>query len=147
MHQNLQVMAQEKKGLLGVRCLQVPKNVDERGSLSVMEGGVDIPFKVARVFWITDVPAGQRRGGHAHWSCHEAVFAVAGGVSIAIETAEGREEVTLRASNEGVLIPAGAWCELYDFEPNTVLVVLASEHYRPEGYCHEKDLWYKMKNG
>ena len=140
-------MTQEEKAFVGVRRLQVPKNVDERGALSVLEGDVDIPFKVARVFWITDVPAGQRRGGHAHWTCHEAVFAVAGAVSITIETAEGREDVTLRASNEGVLIPAGAWCELYDFEPNTVLVVMASEPYRPEGYCHEKDSWQRIKNG
>jgi len=140
-------MTQEEKAFVGVRRLQVPKNVDERGALSVLEGDEDIPFKVARVFWITDVPAGQRRGGHAHWTCHEAVFAVAGAVSITIETAEGREDVTLRASNEGVLIPAGAWCELYDFEPNTVLVVMASEPYRPEGYCHEKDSWQRIKNG
>ena len=139
-------MTQEEKAFVGVCRLQVPKNVDERGTLSVLEGDVDIPFKVARVFWITDVPAGQRRGGHAHWTCHEAVFAVAGAVSITIETAEGREDVTLRASNDGVLIPAGAWCELYDFEPNTVLVVMASERYRPEGYCHEKDSWQRMKN-
>ena len=92
---------------MGVCRLQLPKNVDERGSLSVLEGGVDIPFEVARVFWITDVPAGQRRGGHAHWTCHEAVFAVSGAVSITIETADGREDVTLTASNDGVIIPAG----------------------------------------
>ena len=32
---------------------------DKRGSLTLLEVGQDIPFEVARVFWIHNVPEGQ----------------------------------------------------------------------------------------
>ena len=140
------VVMQNKKMTLVSPCrVQLPKNVDERGVLSFLEGGSDIPFEVARVFWITDVPAGKTRGGHAHWTCHEAVFAVQGRFEIEVDDGRQREVFVLDAPNEGVVVPAGAWCELRHFEPGTVCVVMASEHFDANGYVHDKGEWSKVK--
>ena len=44
---------------------------DKRGSLTLLEVGQDIPFEVARVFWIHNVPEGQERGQHANTELSE----------------------------------------------------------------------------
>ena len=125
----------------GVSLVQLPENVDERGSLSFLEANEHIPFDVKRVFWITHVPADKTRGGHAHWTCHEAVFPVSG--SFEIEVDDGVCAATLVMDNPsvGVVIPAGVWCELRHFAPGTVCVAVASESFNPDGYSHDKVQW------
>ena len=49
---------------------------DKRGSLTLLEVGQDIPFEVARVFWIHNVPEGQERGQHANTELSEYLVAV-----------------------------------------------------------------------
>lgn len=133
----------EKNGVLprGVTWIELPERRDARGSLTFGEGGIQIPFEVARVFWITDVPAGQKRGGHAHWTCHEAVFAVAGSVEIELDDGELNVVVQLDSAQRGITIPAGVWCELRNFASGTVCVVLASERYNATGYVHDEEEW------
>lgn len=125
----------------GVKHLQLPQNVDERGCLTFLEGKRHIPFEVERVFWITDVPAEKTRGGHAHWTCHEAVFCVAG--SLEIELDDGEQSVVVLLDNpcQGITVPAGVWCELRHFAPGTVCVVMASQEYDASGYAYTKEDW------
>lgn len=125
----------------GVQVIQFPQHVDERGVLTFGEGGIHVPFDVRRIFWITDVPAGQVRGGHAHRTCHEVVCAVGG--SFEIEVSDGRVSRVFRLSDasEGLLIPAGVWCELRHFSPGTVCLVAASQAYDAGGYIHDHAIW------
>lgn len=61
---------------------------------------------------------------------------------------DGRQcaEVRLSSPTEGILIPAGLWCELHDFQPGTVVVVLASHAYNPEGYIHDYAAYRAYRN-
>ena len=124
-----------------IKLIHIPEHKDQRGCLNVVEFETHIPFPVHRTFWISGVPYGQQRGGHAHWTCHEAVFAVSGSVSISIDNGHEQVDIVLDKKNDGVIIPAGAWCELKDFAAGTVLVVFASEPYDASGYCHDHNLW------
>ena len=45
--------------------INLPKVEDERGNLTFIEEEKHIPFKIKRVYWIYDLPGGQKRGGHA----------------------------------------------------------------------------------
>ena len=81
----------------GVELLQVAQNVDERGSLCFMEVAAHLPFEIRRVFWISDVPTGKTRGGHAHWTCHEAIFSVSGSFEIEVDDGEVRRTFRLLA--------------------------------------------------
>lgn len=36
------------------------------GTLSVFEGGHDVPFDIKRIYYIYGAPQGTQRGGHAH---------------------------------------------------------------------------------
>ena len=49
-----------------IQIIQLPKILDKRGNLSVIEEWKNIPFKIARTYWIYDVPGGEARGGHAY---------------------------------------------------------------------------------
>lgn len=44
--------------------IELPEFLDDRGNLSFIEESKDIPFDIARVHWIYDVPGGTERGGH-----------------------------------------------------------------------------------
>ena len=130
----------------GVQLIQLPQNVDERGRLSYVEECVHIPFAIKRVFWISDVPEGQMRGGHAHWTCHEVVFPVAGSFEIEVDDGTCARTFKMEDSSCGILIPAGVWCELSHFRPGTVCVVMASQEYDVSGYANEKEAWRKVVN-
>lgn len=47
--------------------IQLPKNFDRRGNLSVIEEANHIPFEIERTYWIYDVP-GRNKG----WTCIQA---------------------------------------------------------------------------
>lgn len=129
----------------GCRLLCLPHVADERGALAFAQGGEHVPFAIARTFWIFDVPPGQTRGGHAHCECVEAVFAVSGAFTMVVDDGKRRSELRLAGPAEGILIPAGLWCELRDFEPGTVVAVLASHAYNPDGYIHDYGAYLTYK--
>lgn len=127
-----------------VQTLEIPEIVDERGSLCFLEGLKHIPFEVKRVFWTTKVPKGKDRGGHAHQTNAEVVFAISG--SVKIKTDDGKEqlEFVLDKPNVGLVIPPNVWADLTDFKEDTVLVVMASEEYSKIGYIHNYQEFKQM---
>ena len=58
--------------------LDLPKIVDPRGNLSIIEQIKQIPFEIKRVHWIYDVPGGLDRGGHAYKQTEEFIVALSG---------------------------------------------------------------------
>ena len=117
---------------------------DERGTLSVsnLSDGEALPFEVGRVFWITNVPEGQKRGTHAHRSCHEALVCLQGSFKVKVDNGCGVSFVqTLDSPQKGLYIPPMVWCELYDFTPDAVCLCLASGPYDKEGYLATLEAW------
>lgn len=120
----------------GVRLIAIPEVRDARGSLSFMEGDVHIPFPIARVFFLYDIPAGATRGDHSHRSCAEVVFAVHGAFTMEVDDGTRRMAVRMDRPDVGILIPAGIWCRLLDFDKGAVCAVMASEKYDASGYTY-----------
>ena len=121
--------------------INLDSHADARGCLSVVENDGSLPFVPARVFWISGVPAGAQRGGHAHRSCSEVVFAASGSFEIELDYGDCREVFVMDKPDVGVVVPAGVWCDLRCFAEGTVCVVLASEPYDAAGYVHNKEEW------
>jgi len=61
-----------------VREIQLPQIHDPRGDLTFVEGGNHIPFQIARVYFLYNVPVDSERGGHAHRELEQVVFALSG---------------------------------------------------------------------
>lgn len=112
---------------------------DDRGLLTFAEEMKDFPFPLKRMFWITDVPGGARRGGHAHATCREIVCCVCGHFRLVVSNGRERREFLLDRPDYAVIIPEGVWCSLEDFAEGTVVVVGASEEYSPAGYIRDYD--------
>ncbi len=129
----------------GCQIINIPCVRDARGALVFAEAESCVPFPVKRVFWIFDVPDGARRGGHAHWECAEVVVAVSGGLKMTLDDGRLCMDVEINNPDEGLLIPAGVWCELHDFLPGTVLVVMASHPYDAEGYVNDYESYLNLK--
>lgn len=127
------------------RIIPIPVASDNRGGLAFAEAQETIPFSIQRVFWIYDIPQSAVRGGHAHWQCSEVVVPVHGSFTMLLDDGCERQEVRMSNPGEGILVPAGVWCELKDFAPSTVLLVMASHHYDAKGYVHDYDEFVKTK--
>lgn len=107
------------------------------GSLTAIEGGIDVPFDVKRVYYIYDVPKGVRRGFHSHVDLHQILICVHGSVKILTKTPFEEEITELSSENQGLYIGPMVWREMYDFSGGAVLLVLASEHYTEDDYIRD----------
>lgn len=112
---------------------------DERGQLTVIESHKDVPFEVKRVFYIYDTGEGVRRGFHALRKTDQLLTCVRGSCKILLDDGREKEIVPLSDPHKGLLIPARIWREMYDFSPDAVLLVLASEPYAEFDYIRVYD--------
>ena len=62
--------------------IQLPKLLDRRGNLSVIEQFNHVPFKIERAFLIYDVPGDSKRGGHAFYETQEFIVALSGSFDV-----------------------------------------------------------------
>src|SRR4029077_10048744 len=88
---------------------------DPRGSLTIVEAERDIPFPIERVYHLHGVPAGGRRGGHAHLRLQQVLTAVAGSFDVLLDDGAARRRVCLDDPRTGLHIPPGVWRELDSF--------------------------------
>lgn len=121
----------------GCRLINLAEHKDERGCLSIAEAKHEIPFAIERVFWIYDVPEGGVRGAHSHNECAEVVVPVCGAFDMMVDDGATKAIVHLDSPHTGILIPAGVWCQLSNFDSGTVCVVMASHPYNAAGYIHD----------
>ena len=107
---------------------------DERGKLVVIEGAQAIPFDIKRVFYIYDSDSTVIRGQHANRESEFVLINVAGKSKVRIT--DGTEEIIVELDRPmtGVYIPKMIWKEMFDFSPDSVLLVLASTHYDGDEY-------------
>ena len=55
-----------------------------------------------------------------------------------------KKEVSLEKPYEGLYVANNMWREMYDFSPDAVLMVLASEYYDEKDYIRNYDEFMKM---
>lgn len=118
-----------------VKMLEFTQRGDERGHLVIVEGEQDIPFEIKRVFYIYGSDLDVVRGQHANRESEFVLINVAGKSKVKVKDGEGNEAIyCLNRPHTGIYLPAMVWKDMYDFTPNSVLLVLASTHYNPEEY-------------
>lgn len=117
--------------------LPLPRIFDDRGNLSFMEAQHHIPFKIARAYWIYDVPGGEKRGGHAFRTGEEFLIALSGSFDVEVDDGGSLQRFPLNRSYMGVYVPAMHWRTLDNFSTNSVCLVLASTPYDESDYLYE----------
>ena len=123
-----------------VRMLEFQQRGDERGHLVIVEGNQDIPFEIKRAFYIYGSDAEVVRGQHANRKTEFVLINVAGTSKVKVMDGEGNEAIyCLNRPHTGVYLPTMVWKEMYDFSEDSVLLVLASEHYDAAEYIRSYD--------
>ena len=112
---------------------------DNRGQLVALEEAKEIPFDIKRVYYIYDTVEGVRRGFHAHKQLKQLMICVHGSCKILLDNGTEKEIVVLDKPYEGIFIESNMWREMYDFSPDAVLLVLASEVYDESDYIRDYD--------
>ena len=127
--------------------LEFPGCGDERGELIVIEGAQDIPFEIKRVFYMYGSDDTVVRGQHANLRTEFALINVAGTSKVKVKDGKGNETIyLLNRPNTGIYLPKMTWKEMYDFSADSVLLVLASEHYDASEYIRDYDEYLKLIN-
>ncbi|WP_296657685.1 WxcM-like domain-containing protein [Paraburkholderia sp.] len=117
---------------------------DMRGGLSVGEFERDIPFKPARYFFVHGVPTAEIRGEHAHLRCHQFLVAASGSVRVVADDGSRRQEFLLNKNNIGIYLPPMIWGIQYDYSPDAVLLVFASDYYDADDYIRDYGLFKSL---
>ena len=123
------------------KIIQLPKVIDERGNLSFIESANHIPFKIARVYWIYDVPGGEIRGSHAFKDQEEFIIALSGSFDVVLHDGQEEHKISLNRSYYGVFVPKMTWRRLENFSTNSLCLVISSTEYNEDYYIWEFD-WF-----
>ncbi len=121
-----------------VQMLEFPQHGDQRGHIVIVEECMDIPFEIKRVFYIYGSDTKVTRGQHANRKSQFVLINVAGTSKIKVKDGEGNEAIfCLNRPHTGIYLPTMVWKEMYDFSKDSVLLILASEHYDPMEYIRD----------
>lgn len=113
---------------------------DERGSLVVAEcGDRDVPFVVKRVFYMYGSDSEVVRGQHANRLTEFVLINVSGKSKVKVDNGFESEIIELDKPRMGLYLPTMLWKDMYDFSEDSVLLVLASEHYDSAEYIRDYD--------
>lgn len=132
------------------------------GSLVQFQQGEEpenaLPFTIGKVLVSSDMNPDDVRGNHAHHETEEIVVALSGGCTFELDDGCGtRERVRLgvgecegtgvstsnpqppTSNSTALLLYPHIWRTFYDFEPGTVLLVVANIKYDEADYIRDRE--------
>lgn len=121
------------------KTLRLERIARREGQITPVESGRDVPFDIARVYYLYDVPGGETRGGHAHRELQQLVVSVMGSFDVLLDDGDRKKIVTLNRAYNGLYIPRLIWRDLLNFSSGSVCLVLASLPYDEAEYIRNYD--------
>ena len=118
---------------------------DDRGKLTFVEGEINIPFQIERIYYLYDVPLGKSRGGHAHKEIAQLMIAISGSFAVKIDDGKSTKLITLSGPNYGLYIAKMIWRIISNFSMGSVCLVLASDHYDELDYIRNFTDFLRLK--
>ncbi len=116
--------------------IELKTSTDARGSLTVIEKV--LPFEIKRVFYIYGVgDSSLVRGGHRHIKTIQALVSVSGKCSVFTDDGSKKEKFELDSPHKCLILEPHDWHTMSGFSKDSVLLVMASEHYDHKDYIRE----------
>jgi dTDP-4-dehydrorhamnose 3,5-epimerase-like enzyme len=129
------------------RIIELPQIPDARGNLTFIEGSRHVPFDIRRVFYLSDVPGGAERGGHAHKQLQQFIIAMSGSFDVVLDDGFRQETFHLNRSYYGLYLPPLVWREMTNFSSGSVCVALVSDYYSEDDYYRDHDEFLSAVRG
>jgi hypothetical protein len=115
------------KGFSSVQLINLWTNNDNRGALTVIEGNLDIPFKIKRCYFLHDIR--MPRGGHAHRETSQMMVAVSGSCQVRLSDGYESKNFNLDSPSIGLYFDPMLWIEIPTFSDDATILVIANTHY------------------
>lgn len=126
--------------------IDLPKIADPRGNLSFFEHPNQLPFEIARTYWIYDVPGGESRGSHAFKDQQEFIIALSGSFDVVVNDGNKEEKFTLNRSYYGLYIPKMLWRTLENFSTNSLALIVSDKAFAKADYIRDFEEFKNLKN-
>jgi len=127
--------------------LPLAKIHNPAGNITIVEGNINVPFNLRRIYYLYDIPGGESRGGHAHKELYQLIVAAGGSFEVLLDDGTNKKIVRLNRPNFGLLVVPGIWRELFEFSSGSICMVLASHKYDEDDYIRQYDKFKDLKNG
>ncbi|RZJ51674.1 MAG: WxcM-like domain-containing protein [Flavobacterium sp.] len=102
-----------------------------------------LPFVPKRIYWTYFTPEDVVRGFHSHHNLEQVLVAMAGKITLNIETNDGESyEFILDSPEKGVFIPKQCWRTM-KYSHNAVQMCIASMEYDESDYIRDYPLFKK----
>lgn len=118
---------------------------EARGHLTVGEMGQGLPFAPRRYFVISQVPAEDIRGQHAHRELHQFLICLAGSVIVEVDDGERTNIVHLDRPQVGLHLQPMVWASQHTYTRDAVLLVMASSEYQAADYIRDHDEFLALR--
>jgi len=138
-------MELNKNTVFDCSVIDISKIHSEAGNITVVENDKNIPFHVKRIYYLYDVPAGEARGGHAHYELEQYVVAASGSFDVVLDDGVNKRRVSLNRPYMALHIVPGLWRELDNFSSGSITMVLASEVYEEKDYIRDYKTYIEKK--
>lgn len=135
-----------KSSVHDCKLIELEKKHREKGNITVVENGVEVPFDISRVYYLYDVPGGEERGGHGHKNLYQLIVAAGGSFDVVLDDGINQKTITLNRPYQGLIIIPGIWRELNNFSSGSTCLVLASNNYEVEDYIRDYEEFKNFKN-
>jgi dTDP-4-dehydrorhamnose 3,5-epimerase-like enzyme len=122
------------KNITGIKQFRFNYFYHPNGILIPIEGKNDIPFSIARVFYIYNLKKNAIRGDHAHRTCQQAYVCLQGKCEVVCDNGKKKKKFTLWNPRQGLYIPPMIWTIQKFTEDNSIFLVLADQKFNEKDY-------------
>jgi hypothetical protein len=124
--------------------IDLPRIPERRGSLTFIEGGRQIPFDIARVYYLYDVPASATRAGHAHRELTQLIIASSGSFNVNLDNGFEKGTIRLDRPYRGLLLRPMVWRTIDNFSSGAMCLVIASIPYDEGEYIRDYNEFFRI---
>lgn len=127
------------------RWVNLQQILDHRGAITIAEMGLQIPFQVQRIYYLSHVPTHQTRGAHAHKSLEQVLIPVHGSAAVTLDNRYEKVNIELNDSGKGLYIAPWVWREIRNFSPHAVVLSLVSDIYDENDYIRSYEEFRRLR--